>query len=157
MNSSNNLIILLLIIILIAGAILTFRVVSDLNGQIIEVGKSQNETDVSTEKKDIGVENALTDPLSVLDINKTDLEKFNYNFERYIGTQTGSMTRGLVNTTYNYNISGTQKVSIEYKGKIYSADEDIKNLKGSIGFSDSYTISVEYNPTTQYVEKVIIK
>lgn len=156
MNSSNNLIILLLIVILVAGAILTFRVVADLNGQIIEVGKSQSETTTNTQV-DIGVQNALKDPLSVLDMNKTDLQKFNYNFERYVGTQNGSMTRGLINTTYNYNVSGIQKVVIEYKGKTYTKDEEIQNLKGSIGFSDSYTISLEYNPSTQYVEKVIIK
>lgn len=151
MNRDSNIIILLLAIILLAGAILAFRVIGDLNGQVQEA-TVQNSTQTET-----NIYNLVSDPISLLDSQKSDLEKFNYDFERYQGEQNGTMTRGLVNTTYQHNIEGSQKVIIEYNGNIYSEDNDIKNLKSSISMEDTYSISLEYNSSTQYVEKVIIK
>lgn len=95
-------------------------------------------------------------------LEQTTRQMFNAKFEQYKGEQTGSTTKALLTLlkTNNLGTEKAQKVAL----KINSNDilpevltEDLFNyIIVQIEATTKYTINVEYDETTKYVNKVVV-
>ncbi len=156
--ADRGLIILLILVIIVAGGILGFRRYMDLNAETematqeaVQNGGTVLEANTFTTS---GVTDK-TDEFLNMGIGENDVEKFNNNFIKYQGAQSGTMVRLLINAVRDSNAASTHQISMEYNDKTYT--EDVSNIRSLISLNNTYTISFEYNSTTQYIEKIIIK
>lgn len=89
-----------------------------------------------------------------LNENKVSPETFNATFEAYEGEHSKNSTISLVDAVISSNASSENKIQIEYNGNIYV--DDLAGIKESMQ-NDIYTMTIEKNAETGYIEKIIIK
>lgn len=153
-------IIILLLIIIIAGGILGYRKYSDLTGGGIQIGTGTTTNTNVTEGTNSGnitgddVYDKTSDFLS-WGIGSTNAEKFNSNFKKYEGEQTGITIRLILNDIRDYNASASNKMLVEYNGTVYT--DNVSDIRSLIEIDKKYTVSLEYNSETQYIQKIMIK
>ena len=87
--------------------------------------------------------------------NSTAVQLFNAGFETFEGEHSGSTVRELIKKIDSSNLSSSNQVKLEYNGKVYL--DDISKLNDIIDRAKNYTITMEYNESTKYVEKIIVK
>ena len=74
------------------------------------------------------------------------VQSFNSQFISYVGKQSVGATRTLVQAVQMSNATQIEQVSIKYKGKTYSKENELKELQNNIKISSSayYNISIKY-------------
>lgn len=86
--------------------------------------------------------------------NNVSPETFNATFEAYEGEHSRNSTISLVDAVINSNANSENKIQIEYNGNIYV--DDLSGIKESMQ-NTTYTMTIEKNGETGYIEKIIIK
>lgn len=89
------------------------------------------------------------------EVNSTAIQLFNAGFETFEGEHSGSTVRELIKKIDSSNLSSSNQVKLEYNGKVYL--DDISKLNDIIDRAKNYTITMEYNENTKYIEKIIVK
>ena len=79
---------------------------------------------------------------------------FNAQFEAYNGERSRGTTKALIDIISSSNALSDHKVIVEYDGNLYT--DNVTGLKESIT-NNAYTVSVEYNSESGYIEKIIIR
>ncbi len=79
---------------------------------------------------------------------------FNAQFEAYNGERSKGTTKALLDIISSSNALSEHKVVVEYNGNIYT--DNVTGLKEAIT-NNSYTVSIEKNSETGYIEKVVIR
>ena len=97
-------------------------------------------TTQSSETNKEEVQNTIPENESVV------VKSFNNQFRNYIGKQKGASTRTLVQAVQMSNAVQTEQVSIRYKGKTYSKENELQELQNNIKISSGayYNISIKY-------------
>lgn len=116
-------------------------------GSVNSDQENNNNGEESNQNEGNNVENEET--------NSTAIQLFNAGFETFEGEHSGSTVRELIRKIDSSNLSSSNQVKLEYNGKIYL--DDISKLNDIIDRNKNYTITMEYNENTKYIEKIIIK
>lgn len=97
-------------------------------------------TTQSSENNKAEIQNTIPENESIV------VQSFNNQFRNYAGKQKGSSTRILVQAVQMSNAVQTEQVSIKYKGKTYSKENELQELQNNIKISSGayYNISIKY-------------
>ena len=111
--------------------------------------------------------NQAKDAMSNTGMDKQKIDAYNSEFEAYVGTNVnGTRVRSLIDTIRTHNISTQDDETLEIKltvqnngnGNITqkSAANDLNNAKTNIKAGKTYSVSVNYDSTTGYINLVTI-
>lgn len=121
--------------------------------------QTQTETNETTENAEaLTQESTIDRPEEDTNSITSEEEKqkiaiFNSMFEAYSGQHSKNTTIALLDTVINSNSTHENKVQIEYQGVNYT--EQIEELKNKLS-NNVYTITIENNQDTGYIEKIIL-
>ena len=111
--------------------------------------------------------NQAKDAMSNTGMDKQKIDAYNSDFEAYVGTNVnGTRVRSLIDTVRTHNISTQDDESLKIEVKNESDDGNEKgptseatklnNIKSGIKAGKTYTVSVDYDSTTGYINLVTI-
>ena len=111
--------------------------------------------------------NQAKDAMSNTGMDKQKIDAYNSDFEAYVGTNVnGTRVRSLIDTVRTHNISTQDDESLKIEVKNDSGDGDEKEktsdatklnkIKSGIKAGKTYTVSVDYDSTTGYINLVTI-
>lgn len=91
------------------------------------------------------------------EIENEESSSFNTQFQNYEGMQKGSSVRTFIQSVMMSNSSEAEHlISIEFGEELYTKEDELFSLKGSISSSNSYSIRFSYD-AKGYIHTVVIE
>jgi len=87
---------------------------------------------------------------------KSDISKFNFNYNIFKGTQTKFFITSMLDTVYASNQTNERKIAVVFNKKTISNNNEIANIKKSLKDNKNYVVSFEYD-TDGYINKIILE